>query len=142
MKKGFKHIAIIYLLVIVVFASNGFQVYSSFCHCSQTETYTIFTPNTCCDEENEQSCDSQTLKNLCCRQSSVFIKFSEQYVPSFSSTEVKAICTVYLCAFSASALEKISENKSFSILSDKTDVPNLYGKTMVYRFHSIKIPCS
>jgi hypothetical protein len=142
MKKGIINIAIVYLLVIVVFASTGFQVFSSFCHCTKTESFTVFAPKNCCNENSSNSCETPKLKAKCCSQTSIFIKFTEQYIPTFSSSPVKTIWTAMLFNYSSVVLKDITENNSFCSLTEKPPFTYLYGKTMVYRFHAIKIPCA
>ena len=142
MKKGFKHIAILYLLVAIVFASNGFQVYSSFCNCTKTETISIFAPNDCCTDIANESCISQTVKAKCCSESSIFIKFTEQYVPTFSESLLTIVSTAIFFNYSSSTIEELTKDHSCNIISYTPTIPNLYGKALVYRFHSLKIPCA
>lgn len=140
MLKSFKHIIAVYLMLTVVFASVGFQVYMFFCECSHNGSVAVFESNHCCDANQHNTCSIPNIKNECCKKTSVFIKFTDQLFPTFKNISEKIVFVHSCKAFCCVLDEQKPETFSTDFYPDISEIPKLYGKTMVFRYHSIKIP--
>ena len=141
MKKGLKHIAIVYLLTAVVFASSGFQLFSSFCNCTKETTVSVFSPKDCCNDACKLPASTASIKSKCCKQSSISFK-TEQYLPTYSELSVKVTGSTLLYNIIPSVTVTEPKTNNSRIEFGKPPLPLLYGKAMLCRFHSLKIPCA
>lgn len=151
MKYGIEHIAMLYLLVVLFFASTGVNIYASYCGCSQLYGYSLTEPETCCQAHAHNSCridlehktgvhDTEIAKD-CCSKQKVSLKIESEFMVS-SSVAVPVLAVIHaLFGDVFFSVETFAIDKS--IYSDFDMIkPLLHGKGLVCFLQSYKIPDS
>lgn len=147
MHKSLKHIAIIYLLFTIVFASGGVKVYTSYCACKQMISFSLSTPDECCTTHSHDHCnthdddgdETNESPSNCCNEASIFIKIVDSFI--HASSIVVANESFIVLFFNSFSLFVDDTSQS----TDQPDVfplikPLLHGKDILCFLQSYKIP--
>lgn len=149
MYNRFKHIATIYLLIAIIFASVGVRLYTSYCACEEMYSVSVSGAEACCTDHEHSQCrtdaDHEHDQNTghadgCCKENSVFIKISDSYVGS-KMVCVGQIwsCAVLIGAFRIAHIERQLQTDT-RINAFLLFCPRLYGRTLITFIKSYKIP--
>lgn len=149
MAYGIKHIAILYLLVVLSFASAGINIYASYCGCSRLAEYSLSEPESCCQTHAHSSCHvdpehageqhGRELEGGCCNKHKITLKIEQEFIASASvAAPFLVVLHTLFCRFSLSQ-ESLASGITACSRYDMIK-PKLHGKGLVCFLHSFKIP--